>query len=268
MTDTTVVIPVYRNTRGVEHLLSHISFSPAHVLIAVDDHPAGQRYHRLEEVFEFAARTHFPRNFNLLYTGHNSGFASAVNRAFSEIAPHHRIVLLNSDVELSAEQWVFLMGLTSVLDSQSFLGTLPEKLQNDLFPSITHSTGPEAPTEVFGLALDFPFPSFEIALFGSNPAAAGLLLDADLFRQGYGEDTEWCIRASEAGWKVESFLWPRPYRQSQTFGYKKAAIKKRSLKVIQSVYPDFITELERAESSVRTKFEKFTQTDQTPKRAN
>jgi hypothetical protein len=151
---------------------------------------------------------------------------------------------------MTRSNWDHLLSFSRLIPKKSFWGVLPEALSSYLVALPKRIQIPEKHYSKSEL-LNFPYPSFEIGIFGSNPSLHGVLLDEALYRIGYGEDTEWCIRARGLGWSIRSFDWQRSYQTSATFGLAKNSTKAYAKKLIKAMHPKFTEDLRRCERNLQ-----------------
>ncbi len=206
-----VVIPVYRGfaatLRCLRSLLRDAApglHSPLHRIIVIDDaspEPALSRY-----LDRLAAR----RFIHLLRNPTNLGFVASVNRGIAE-AGARDVVLLNADTEVPAG---WLRRLAGQAYSHSRVATVSPFSNNATLCSYPAVEGGPLP---FGETLA----RIDAACLAANagrsvtvPTTVGFcmylrrdaldelgLFDAETFGRGYGEENDYCMRASEAGWR-------------------------------------------------------------------
>lgn len=206
-----VVIPVYRGFAATMRCLRSLLrdpapglHSPLHRIIVIDDaspEPALSRY-----LDRLAAR----RFIHLLRNPTNLGFVASVNRGIAE-AGARDVVLLNADTAVPAG---WLRRLAGQAYSHPRVATVSPFSNNATLCSYPAVEGGPLP---FGETLA----RIDAACLAANagrsvtvPTTVGYcmylrrdaldelgLFDAETFGRGYGEENDYCMRASEAGWR-------------------------------------------------------------------
>ena len=222
-----VVVPVYRAAEALDRclatLLRHTTLPP-HRLIVVVDGP------QPEDVEEILTRRLEDRSddIRLIRLPARSGFVAAVNRGMSDSS--RDVVLLNSDTEVTAD-WLDKLqsaaysapdiATVTPLSNSATICSLPEFLEDNFLPAgistntmgaiveqVTQRERPRLPTGV-GVCLYIRRATLDtVGLF-----------DEARFGIGYGEENEFCIRASAAGFEHiaddATFIF---HRGQQSFG--------------------------------------------------
>jgi GT2 family glycosyltransferase/glycosyltransferase involved in cell wall biosynthesis len=206
-----VVIPVYRGLAATRRCLRSLLRDPKpglggplHRIIVIDDaspEPALSRY-----LDRLAAR----RFIHLLRNAKNLGFVASVNRGIAE-AGTHDVVLLNADTEVPAG---WLGRLAGQAYSHPKVATVSPFSNNATLCSYPAVEGGPLP---FGESLA----RIDAACLAANagrsvtvPTTVGFCMylrrdaldalgafDAETFGRGYGEENDYCMRASAAGWR-------------------------------------------------------------------
>lgn len=150
-------------------------------------------------------------NIKLIENQTNLGYAKAVNQGIVSSQPDSDIVLLNNDVEIISENW--LESLAEISSADSKLGILGVKILMDRGP-IQHC-GAYLPLDTmwgqqiasgqidvgqFSGLVDVESVVFACALIKRTVITSVGLLDEAFF--AYFEDTDYCLRARKAGFKV------------------------------------------------------------------
>ena len=250
----TVVVPVYGASTDLERclaaLLAHTDLS-RHRIVVVADGPleAGP-----QRVAEDAIAAH-PTAVRLLERRAREGFPVAANAGIREAEGD--VVLLNSDTEVT-EGWLEKLGAAArrrprtasatPFSNNATLCSLPRPFAENALPS-GHSVAsfgrlvevrsrrltPEIPTGV----------GFCLYLAREALDEVGLL-DARGFGAGYGEEVDWCLRASARGFTHvlddTTFVW---HRGGGSFGREAAGRAKASEKLLARRYPGFLPKLAR-----------------------
>lgn len=207
-----VVIPVYRGLAETKRCLTSLLRDPQpglggplHRITVIDDaspEPALSRY-----LDRLAAR----RFIHLIRHPRNRGFVASVNRGIAA-AGRRDVVLLNADTELPAG---WLGRLAGHAYSHPRVATVSPFSNNATLCS--YPAAPGAPPLPFGASLA----ALDAACLAANagrsvpvPTTVGFCMylrrdaldsvgvfDAEAFGRGYGEENDFCMRATAAGWR-------------------------------------------------------------------
>ena len=203
-----VIIPVYRGleeTRRCLHSLIEDPDRAFHRLIVIDDcSPEPELSAWLRELAE--------RHLIELWRNHtNLGFVRSVNRGMSDASPGADVLLLNADTEVP-RGW--LQRLIAQAYQAERIGTVTPFSNNAAICSYPSMSGSGLPFG-FGLAaVDEAFRQANASRSVDLPTAIGFcmyirraclddvgLFDAEQFGRGYGEESDFCLRASARGWR-------------------------------------------------------------------
>lgn len=200
----TIIVPIYRAERALARLLVHLpkTLNADQKVILVDD---GSNCLSVDRLLSGFPKVHSQTQ--VLKLRDNVGFVAAVNKALTRVSPTHHAILLNTDT-LPPPDWVprllapfseceTIASATPISNNAEILSVPRAGIETDIderFVSFVDSTarrlkpGPtEMPTGIgFCLALNRRFLD-RIGHF--DPA----------FGRGYGEEVDWCQRASRAG---------------------------------------------------------------------
>ncbi|MFT8895790.1 MAG: glycosyltransferase [Acetobacter sp.] len=250
-----IVIPVYRDVAGTKACLESVLASlPAasrnspRVLVINDASPEREMALMLRG---FAKDPRVAVKDNAV----NLGFVATANlgleAALSGQARARDIVLLNSDT-LVAGDW--LEELQTVAWSAPEIGTATP-LSNDAtilsYPNVveTNPTPTLDQTAILmklarsankGVAIDIPTGHGFCLYIRHDCLEQTGLLRADLFAQGYGEENDFCLRASQGGWR--NVAAPGAYVAhvgSVSFGATRTGLLRRNLALLNRMYPDY-----------------------------
>jgi GT2 family glycosyltransferase/glycosyltransferase involved in cell wall biosynthesis len=184
----------------------------------------------------------------LLRNAQNLGFVASVNRALA-LNPTHDVVLLNSDT-LVFDDW--LARLRKAAYSGSAVGTVTPLSNSGSIASYPHVQGaavsPEYAAALHVLATStHPGTSVEIpvgvgfCLFMRRDCLRDVgALDAAVFGKGYGEETDFCVRARRRGWShrlaADVYVY---HAEGVSFGSRRAALLDRSQRLINLRHPGY-----------------------------
>ena len=247
-----VVIPVYRGLEETRRCLFSVfdnTSGPLVRIIVVDDcspEPALSAW--LKELAE-------RREIHLVRNARNVGFVASVNRGMEE-AGSHDVVLLNSDTEVPP-------GWLSRLTAQAYV----ERRIATVSPFSNNATicgypANEGGPPAFGLsvaALDDVCRTVNAGRAVDVPTTVGFCMyirrkalqevgafDADRFAEGYGEENDFCLRASGLGWKhrlaCDTFVY---HKGSVSFGDRAKKLSGRAMQLILERYPAYQRDIMR-----------------------
>jgi len=244
-----VVIPVYGAAAALERCLASVlrhTRCPPNRLIVVVDGPQG------DDVEVVLARNlDGPKDkINLIRNSVRSGFVASVNRGMR--ASGRDVILLNSDTEVTrrwAEKLRYAacssptIATATPLSNNATICSLPEFLEDNLLPSgvstdtmgevvesVSRRDHPRLPTGV-GVCLYIKRAALE---------AVGLF-DERGFGLGYGEENEFCIRATATGFEHiaddATFVF---HAGQRSFGAGTAKRVRRAMRKLRSADPTYI----------------------------
>jgi GT2 family glycosyltransferase/glycosyltransferase involved in cell wall biosynthesis len=184
----------------------------------------------------------------LLRNERNLGFVGSVNRALA-MPSSHDIVLLNSDTLVFGD-WLQRLGAAAY--SASRVGTVTPFSNNGSIASYPRASGssidPEQAAALDKLAAwTHPGSSVEIpvgvgfCLYIRNDCLKDVgELDASVFGMGYGEESDFCLRARQRGWShritADVFVY---HASARSFGARRAALLDRSQRLLNLRYPGY-----------------------------
>lgn len=245
----TVIVPVYDGLRHLKRLFSTLLRNTpgdfVRFLVVDDGSPDPEVGSYLAGMGESDARVEILRN------GENLGFVKSVNRALRRESGRH-CVILNSDTQVPRD-WL-----------SRLIGPI---LEDPEMASVTPFTNSAA---IYGVPVS-NFANRELVRrFGVNlideaVAAAGLprnawesycgvgfcmamnaralekigLFDEEAFGRGYGEEADWCYRATEAGFRhcVAGNLFVAHYHGGSFDSAERERLKKEHARIILDRYP-------------------------------
>lgn len=243
----TVILPVYRDLSRVEACLDSLLHARNRTplkLLAVDD--ASPEAALSELLRQRAAQGQL----QLLSNEHNLGFAGAVNRAIAA-CPGDEVVVLNADTEVT-DGW--LDRLLQAARADPGIGTAsPFSNRASIFSLFRF--GEDTPMPL-GLTAAAAARLCAAAADGQTvdvPTTHGFCmlirracldeigeLDAATFGRGYGEENDFCLRASRAGWRhvlvADAFV---EHHGAASFGEERHGLLKRNLELLGRRWPDY-----------------------------
>ena len=241
-----IVIPVYRGAeatkRCIKSVLSSSNKTPFKVILINDCSPESA-------ITEFLSSLNDSRA--IVYTNEeNLGFVATVNKGMT-IHPLSDIVLLNSDAEVT-HGW--LDKLISHAYCQQDVGTVTPFSNNATICSFPSLDGFRAyrgweTLEMIDTACENANRGRSVAI----PTAVGFcmfirrdclnatgLFDAATFGKGYGEENDFCVRASAKGWKhllaCDTFVF---HEGECSFQESSVPAKKVALDILRARHPHY-----------------------------
>lgn len=245
-----IIVPVYRGLEDTQRCLQSVLAWPQQTpwrLVVVNDcspEPALSDWLR-----ELASRE--PRML-LLENPQNLGFVATVNRAMA-LPDGHDVLLLNSDTEV-ANDW--LDRLVRHADLGQRVGSITPFSNNATICSYPRFCEPnELPTgydtarldalfarECAGQAIDIPT-GIGFCMYISRACLQEVgLFDVANFGKGYGEENDFCCRATRAGWRhlhaLDTFVL---HTGGVSFGDSKNARELAAMQTLRRLHPDYET---------------------------
>jgi GT2 family glycosyltransferase len=241
---TDVIIPVYR---GLEETLACIDAVLATVdddtpIVVVDDASDDPALAAALDTLGSKGRI------TLLRNASNHGFAASVNRGLA-LHPTHDAVLLNSDTRVF-DDW--LVRLRAAAYSGKTVGTVTPFSNFGSIASYPRMPGAAIdPDDVAalhaltaaahsGTRVEIPV-GVGFCLYLRRDCLADVgSLDAAVFDKGYGEETDFCLRARHRGWSnlfaADVFVY---HAGGLSFGSRRAALLDRSQRLLNLRHPGY-----------------------------
>jgi GT2 family glycosyltransferase len=247
-----VIIPVYdgfeETRRCIESVLiartENRSFGR---LILVDD--CGPSAPLREYLSDIAARD----GVLLMKNPENMGFVASVNRAIAAVSTDDDMILLNSDTEVNGN-WVDRLTMQAYADEK--IGTVTPFSNNATICSFPDFPGHhDLPPGLSLQAIDAACAKANMLRAVDLPTGVGSCMfikracfdeigsfDEKAFGAGYGEETDFCLRAGERGWRNvlagDVFVF---HVGETSFGESSIEHKARATTIINDRYPDYLT---------------------------
>lgn len=249
-----VIIPVYRGLQETQEcILSTLPGLPewAQLIVINDASPEPELTTWLRQQAAEGA-------FSLLENEHNLGFVGTVNRGM-ELNPERDVLLLNSDVEVPASNWLERMREAAYAhDRVASLTPFSNNATICSFPNFCDDNELFAGLNV--TELDAVFAQLPLAEpLVEVPTGVGFcmymrrdcmdavgLFDEATFGKGYGEENDWCQRAAKAGFVN--------YHQLNVFAYHKGGVsfqeegdprKAKAMELLQGLHPSYTADVHR-----------------------
>lgn len=249
----TVIVPIFNALEQVrvclQSLVSRTRFP--HRLLLIND---ASTQDGMVEFLEHFAQSH--AHVTLETHEKNQGYTVSINHGISWAGQDH-VVLLNSDTEVPLD---WLERLNEVAHSATNIATvtplsnaagafsipenhvvnaLPEGYTVDVFARLIHRLSP-------GLRPKVPTGN-GFCLFIRREALDAIgVFDQDAFPRGYGEENDFCMRASQAGFihliDDRSFVF---HHRSASFGEEKATLQERARHILAERWPGYKDAIKR-----------------------
>lgn len=243
-----VVVPVYRNlsdTRRCLHsVLASTALTPYRLIVINDESPEPELTQWLRELATSEDRI------VLIENSTNLGFIGTVNRGMA-LSNNCDVVLLNSDTEV-ANDWLDRLrdaaycdtkvGTVTPFSNNATICSFPKFCEVNSLPS-GHSTA----------SLDAVFSRMHRGQVIDVPTGVGFCMyirrdclqsvgqfDQESFGKGYGEENDFCRRASAKGWRnlhaLDTFVL---HSGGSSFGDSKRERELAAMDVLRRLYPDY-----------------------------
>ena len=244
-----VVIPVFGAADALERCLASVFGStqlPPHRLIVVVDGP------QEEDVEKVLARKLDGRRelVALLRNQVRSGFVASVNHGMAD--SNRDVVLLNSDTQVS-NGWLDRLqaaaysdpaiATVTPLSNSATICSLPEFLEDNLLPA---GVSTETMGEIVQRTSNREYPRLPtgvgVCLYIKRSALDAVgLFDESKFGLGYGEENEFCVRATSAGFEHIADDATFVFHEGQkSFGPEKTRLTKKSMRTLRSIDPTYV----------------------------
>lgn len=242
-----VVLPVYKGfdetLNAIYRAVATTGTTPFELIVLNDASPDPQIAARLRELAS-------AKWFTLIENQQNLGFVQTVNKGM-QIHGDRDVVLLNSDTEVFGD---WLDRLYAHAYSDNAVGTVTPLSNNAeicSYPYMVHDNN---------MALEVDYATLDTLAAGINkgracelPTAVGFCMyikrrclrdvgtfDAETFGRGYGEENDFCLRATARDWKhlLAGDVFVR-HIGGTSFSAEKSALVKKGLKKLNARYPHY-----------------------------
>jgi GT2 family glycosyltransferase len=241
---TDVIIPVYRGREETLACIDAVLTTIDHAVrvVVVDDATEDPLLAGALDALAAAGRI------TLLRNPHNQGFAAAVNRGLA-LNPTHDAVLLNSDTRVF-DDWLMRLrraayaaphvGTVTPLSNSGSIASYPRALSDAIDPATGAALHALAAATHPGTSLEIPV-GVGFCLYVRRDCLRDVgALDAGVFGQGYGEETDFCLRARRRGWShrlaADVFVY---HAGGLSFAGRRAALLARSQRLINLRHPGY-----------------------------
>jgi GT2 family glycosyltransferase len=238
-----IVIPVYRGC--VETLLcidAVLSTAPQARVVVVDDATDDPKLAAVLDEHAAYGRIILLRN------ECNLGFVVSVNRAIAH-HPLHDVVLLNSDTRVFGEWLTRLqdaaysgadVGTVTPFSNSGSIASYPGPGESPMSPAEAAELQELAASMHAKVNADIPFGVGFCLYVRRDCITAVGSFDAAVFGKGYGEETDFCLRARALGWShllaADVFV---HHVGGVSFGTQREALRQRNLRLLNLRHPGF-----------------------------
>ncbi len=243
----TVVVPVYRGAeetqRCLRSLLAYTDHAAIDIILVNDASPE-------PALSEYCRTVAAEYSLSLIEHQVNQGFVKSVNEAM-RLAGSSDVVLLNSDTEVPAN-WIERISKAAAahpdaasitpFSNNATICSYPHfGVENALPPGYdTHTLDALFASANQGKTFDIPT-GVGFCMFIRRAALEDVgYFDEEAFGLGYGEENDWCLRASSKGWRhllcADLFVY---HSGEVSFGEKARELQANALTVIRERYPQY-----------------------------
>ena len=241
-----VVIPVYRGLaqtqRCIDSVLADADRLAGNVIVVDDRSPEAKLSAWLDRM---AAEGHI----QLVRNRRNQGFVASVNIGIAA-AGTHDVVLLNNDTEVATGWLKRLAGhayaspriaSVSPFSNNATICGYPSKYSSPLAFGLT-VTALDAACHAANAGRSVELPTTNgFCMYIRRAALADVgLFDAESFGRGYGEENDFCLRATARGWRhllaCDTFVY---HEGSVSFGAAATAAREQGMAVLGQRYPHY-----------------------------
>jgi len=246
MAPVDIIVPVYRDLAATRRCLESV-FNAAdplmgRVIVINDASPE-------PEVADYCASITADADLVSIAHESNKGFVATVNEGM-RLAEDRDVIILNSDTEVPGD-WVTRLATAAQGDriasvtpfsNNATICSYPHFCQDNPMPA-GHAVA--SLSELFrannaGQTIDIPT-GIGFCMFLSRAAIDEVGdFDEAAFGRGYGEENDWCLRASAAGWRHllcgDLFVF---HAGGASFGQDAQALQASAMAVLESRYPDY-----------------------------
>ena len=240
-----VIIPIYdgfqETQKCIESILKSHNKTDYRVILINDKSPSKDIIQYLHNLPEYD-------NIILLHNTINIGFTGTVNRGMM-LSKNNDVILLNSDTEVP-DGWIDRLVYHAY--SADNIGSVTPFSNNGTICSYPNLPGSSNLPSTQSLAsLDEVVKKVNSGRSVELPTAVGFCMyirrdclnevgffDAETFGRGYGEENDFCMRASKKGWRhiiaADLFIY---HAGEVSFGGDSAPGKEKASTIIRSLYP-------------------------------
>ncbi|MGC8736069.1 MAG: glycosyltransferase [Dissulfurimicrobium sp.] len=243
-----VIIPVYKGEietkRCIESVLSYEQNAPFEVIVIDDNSPD-------MFIYEYLSNLASKDLITFIYNSQNLGFVASVNSA---MLLHNKrdVIILNSDTIVSND-WIDRLRRCALSDPA--IGTVTPFSNNATicsYPNFCEDN--ELPEGLSVEYLDNLFKKINSCKMIDIPTGVGFcmyikrsclndvgMFDFKNFGKGYGEENDFCMRASRSGWRHvlcgDVFVY---HKGGVSFSGTKKELQQRGIETLVKLHPDYL----------------------------
>lgn len=245
-----VIIPIYGSADLTRRCIKSVlagrhAMRQAFELVLLDDASPGNEIAAL--LLELAGES----GITILRNSTNLGFVATVNRGMA-LHPDRDVVLLNSDTEV-ANDWLDRLHAHAV--NAADIGTVTPFSNNATICSYPFEGWPGGVPGHLGLAkIDALCAETNCGQSVALPTAVGFcmyicrtclnqvgMFDVERFGRGYGEENDFCLRASKMGWRhllaADVFVF---HEGGASFSAERCKLQETAMRALLAAHPDYL----------------------------
>jgi GT2 family glycosyltransferase len=244
---TDVIVPIYRGREEslvcLDAVLSTIDQNTVRVVV-IDDATDDPLLAQALDTLALAGRV------TLLRNAENQGFVRSVNRCLG-VNPTHDAVILNSDTVVFADWLTRLrkaaysaarVGTVTPWSNSGSIASYPNRSGGAIDPAAGEALHQLARSLHSGKNIEIPV-GVGFCLYVRRDCLRAIgSLDADVFGKGYGEETDFCLRARSCGWShrlaADVFVY---HAGGLSFGAHRTRLLQRSQRLLNLRHPGYDT---------------------------
>ena len=242
-----VIIPVYKGLKETQECLDSVLHAATEVpfkVTVVLDNPSDAKLGTFIDSLEADSRVSIIKNIE------NVGFTASVNRALDRNEGED-VVLLNADTVVP-DRWLDRLkraafsaadiGTVTPISNNGEIISFPiAREQNQIPPGLTLAEIDRVAAALnAGNYIDLPTGIGFCMFIKAETLHAVGRLDSFNFGRGYGEETDFCLRARAKGWRsicaTDVFV---EHVSKVSFGVEKEALARLNMKRVQKLHPDY-----------------------------
>jgi GT2 family glycosyltransferase/glycosyltransferase involved in cell wall biosynthesis len=246
LTDCIIIVTVFNAYECFSKCLySLLMYTPPCVnIIIINDGSTDER------IGFFLSKLDSINNIFIVNNYFNIGYTKSINKALNYVSDKH-VIVLNSDSYVTP-RW--LEGLVRAANSDEYIGTVTPLSNNaGVFSAPNYNEINLIPNDISEADFSVCFRRFSSSIYPKVPTGNGFCMfirhqclkdvgyfDDQSFPYGYGEENDFCIRATYNGWKhvIDDCTYIF-HDRSQSFGDKRNNLVDRAKSILDEKYPEY-----------------------------